>query len=301
MKHCRKACGYCTGISTSTHTVTFRPTAIPRTPSAKEMQEAVMLKMTNFDMNKWKEMEANFKRKVASAASRYCADGGASCQISPRRRRSSDSMEFSADMVHLVPGYPMQSPNDPNITLLAFYLKLPGDVGDNLVSEDILKNIVKSDMKSIEGSMGVSITSVQSMPSTQLQDENDEKHEKDDEKSTSTTVIVAVTLGALLLLAIIISATLCIKTTGFGPKCRVQSNEKVDQGTDEVREAVYENTEKHGVTLSGPSVIAYENNAYVSVEQTAALTQQNQIIPIGDLRDKLYEQQNHSANANVRL
>ena len=81
----------------------------------------------------------------------------------------------------------------------------------------------------------------------------------------------------------------------------MQSNEKVDQGTDEVREAVYENTEKHGVTLSGPSVIAYENNAYVSVEQTAALTQQNQIIPIGDLRDKLYEQQNHSANANVRL
>ncbi|XP_022786238.1 uncharacterized protein LOC111326491 isoform X2 [Stylophora pistillata] len=322
MKHCRKACGYCTGISTSTHTVTFRPTAIPRTPSAKEMQEAVVLKMTNFDMNKWKEMEADFKREVASAASRYCAGGGASCQISPRRRRSSDSMEFSADMVHLVPGYPMQSPNDPNITLLAFYLQLPGDVGDNLVSEDVLKNIVKSDMKSIEGSMGVSITSVQPMPSTQLQvdgsmgvsitsvqptpstqlqDENDEKHEKDDEKSTSTTVIVAVTLGALLLLAIIISATLCIKTTRFGPKCRVQSNEKVDQGTDEVREAVCENTEKHGVTLSGPSVIAYENNAYVSVEQTAALTQQNQIIPIGDLRDKLYEQQNHSANANVRL
>ena len=36
----------------STHVVTYNPTAIPRTPSAKEIQEAVMLKMTNFEMKK---------------------------------------------------------------------------------------------------------------------------------------------------------------------------------------------------------------------------------------------------------
>ena len=40
------------GIFTSTHVVTFKPATIPRIPSAKEMQEAVMLKMKNFDMKK---------------------------------------------------------------------------------------------------------------------------------------------------------------------------------------------------------------------------------------------------------
>ena len=40
------------GNFTSTHVVTYNPTAIPRTPSAKEIQEAVMLKMTNFEMKK---------------------------------------------------------------------------------------------------------------------------------------------------------------------------------------------------------------------------------------------------------
>lgn len=40
------------GNFTSTHVLTYNPTTIPRTPSAKEIQEAVMLKMTNFEMKK---------------------------------------------------------------------------------------------------------------------------------------------------------------------------------------------------------------------------------------------------------
>ncbi|PFX28263.1 Transmembrane protease serine 5 [Stylophora pistillata] len=245
-----------------TQVVTFKPTAIPRTPSTKEMQEAVMLKMTNFDMNKWKEMEVDFKREVASAASRYCAAGGASCQTSRRRRRSSESMVFSEDMVHIVPGYPKQSPDNLKITLLAFYLHLPGNIGDNFVSEDVLKRIVKSDMKSIEGSMGVRITTVQSMPSTQS--ENDEEDKKDDEKSTSIFVILGAALGALLLLGIIISVAFCIKTTRFGSKCQVQSSEKVYQGIDKGREAIHESTKRHEVTFSKPSGITYDNGRYVS-------------------------------------
>ena len=120
-------------------------------------------------------------------------------------------MKFSADMVQIVPGYPMLSPDDPSITLLAFYLQLPGGVGDNLVSEDVLKNIVKSDMKSIEGSMGVSIKNVESMPLPQ--NKEDQEDEIDDERSVSTSVIVCVALGSLFLLGFIIAVTLIIKST----------------------------------------------------------------------------------------
>ena len=124
-------------------------------------------------------------------------------------------MKFSADMVQIVPGYPMPSPDDPSITLLAFYLKLPGGVGDNVVSENVLKNIVKSDMKSIEGSMGVSITTVQSMPTTPPRIDVDQEDETDDEGSISTSVIVGVALGSLFLLGIIIAVTLFIKSTRY--------------------------------------------------------------------------------------
>ena len=133
--------------------------------------------------------------------------------FSLRRRRSFDSMKFSDDMVQIVPGYPRLSPDDPSITLLAFYLQLPGGVGDNLVSEDVLKNIVKSDIKSIEGSMGVSITTVQSMPSTK--NEVDQEDETDDEGSISTSVIVGVTLGSLSLLGILIAVNLFIKSNRY--------------------------------------------------------------------------------------
>ena len=120
-------------------------------------------------------------------------------------------MKFSADMVQIVPGYPMPSPVDPSITLLAFYLQLPGGVRDSLVSEDVLKNIVKSDMISIEGSMGVSIKNVESMPLPQ--NKEDEEDEIDDERSVSTSVIVGVALGFLFLLGFIIAVTLIIKST----------------------------------------------------------------------------------------
>ena len=140
--------------------------------------------------------------------------------FSLRRRRSSDSMknlignpQFSDDMVQIVSGYPRLSPDDPSITLLAFYLQLPGGVGDNLVSEDVLKNIVKSDIKSIEGSMGVSITTVQSMPSTK--NEVDQEDETDDKGSISTSVIVGVTLGSLSLLGILIAVNLFIKSNRY--------------------------------------------------------------------------------------
>ena len=72
---------------------------------------------------------------------------------------------------------------------------------------------MKSDIKSIEGSMGVSITTVQSMPSTK--NEVDQEDETDDKGSISTSVIVGVTLGSLSLLGILIAVNLFIKSNRY--------------------------------------------------------------------------------------
>ena len=120
-------------------------------------------------------------------------------------------MEFSADMVHIVPGYPMQSPDDPDITLLAFYLQLPGGVVDNVVGKDVLNAIVKSDMKSIEGSMDATIASVQPMPSSTDTRLQDDKGNQSDEKSSPTGAIVGVAIGGVSLLGIIVIAVLVVK------------------------------------------------------------------------------------------
>ena len=66
----------------------------------------------------------------------------------------------------------------------------------------------------------------------------------------------------------------------FGPKCRALSTDKVNQGIDVTQEALHGNADKHGVTFSKPRGIAYDNGAYVSVEQATASVQQSGIIPI---------------------
>ena len=110
-------------------------------------------------------------------------------------------MIFSADMVHILPGYPMQSPDDPLITLLAFYLQLPQGFSDSVVTKDVLQAIVKSDMPSIEGSMGSSISSVQPFVSTA----DTKEDEENDEESKPTSVIIGASVGGVLLFVFIVA------------------------------------------------------------------------------------------------
>lgn len=77
----------------------------------------------------------------------------------------------------------------------------------------------------------------------------------------------------------------------FGPRCRVLSTDKVNQGSDVAQEAVNENTDIHGATLNKPSVIPC---AYVSAQQSG-------VMPIENVSEKLYGQQNHSASKSVHL
>ena len=67
-------------------------------------------------------------------------------------------MVFSPSMVHILPGYPKRSPEDPKVAMIAFYLNLPPEVSQGTVlSKYILTTVIKSNMPSIGRSMNGSI------------------------------------------------------------------------------------------------------------------------------------------------
>ena len=108
-------------------------------------------------------------------------------------------MVFTSDLVHILPGYPKQSPSNPQISLLAFYLKLPQGFSNSIVNKDALIDIVKSDMLNIEGSIGGNIISIQPLP---LRDTS-EVDQKNDKEATPTGAIIGASVGGAMLLFII--------------------------------------------------------------------------------------------------
>ena len=79
-------------------------------------------------------------------------------------------MTFSNNMVHILSGYPMQSPDDPDVALLAFYLSFPHGLSNSaVVNKDVLKDIVKIEKSTIGGTIGGTIVSVDPLPSTTKQ------------------------------------------------------------------------------------------------------------------------------------
>ena len=67
-------------------------------------------------------------------------------------------MVFAPNMVHILPGYPKRSPEDPKVAMIALYLSLPPDVSQGTVlSKYILTTVIKSNMPSIGRSLDDSI------------------------------------------------------------------------------------------------------------------------------------------------
>ena len=72
-------------------------------------------------------------------------------------------------MVHILQGYPKQSPEDPEVTMIAFYLSFPPEISQGtVVSEGMLTTVVESNMQSIGRSMDSSIVSVKPLRSLSI-------------------------------------------------------------------------------------------------------------------------------------
>ena len=118
-----------------------------------------------------------------------------------RRKRSSDKIVFTSDMVHILPGYPKMSTDDPLIILLAFYLQLPRGFSDDIVDKDVLKAIVKSEAESIERSVGGTIVSVQPLIATT----ETGTEEGDKESNPQNAVIIGASVGVVTLVVVIVA------------------------------------------------------------------------------------------------
>ena len=85
------------------------------------------------------------------------------CCFRSRQRRSS-GMVFYPNMVHILPGYPKQSPEDSKVAMIALFLSLPPEVSQGtILSKDILATVITKNMSSIGKSLNGSIVSVYPM------------------------------------------------------------------------------------------------------------------------------------------
>ena len=111
-------------------------------------------------------------------------------------------------MVHILPGYPKPSPDDPEIALLAFYIQHPQGFSDAADNKDALKAIVESNEQSIGGSVDGTILSVQPLIST-----TEITEESDEESNPQNVIIIGVCVGGVILIVIIASLALLLKRT----------------------------------------------------------------------------------------
>ena len=118
-------------------------------------------------------------------------------------------------MVHIIDGYPIQSPENDCITLLAFYLQLPEGFSENVVPKDALIDIVNSNMSSIGGSMNGTILSVKSLltstPDTFKGEQKDEESDEESQSKRATCAIIGASIGGVLFFLIIVALILTFK------------------------------------------------------------------------------------------
>lgn len=109
-------------------------------------------------------------------------------------------MVFTSDMVHILPGYPKESADNPSIILLAFYLQFPREFSDDIVNKDALKSIVESKEQSIGGSVGGTISRVRPLIST-----SEIRKESHEEPKSKNAIIIGVCVGGAILVFILIA------------------------------------------------------------------------------------------------
>ena len=111
-------------------------------------------------------------------------------------------MVFSPNMVHILPGYPKRSPENPKVAMIALYLSLPSDVPQGTVlSKYILTTVIKSNMPSIGRSINGSIVKVYPLvsPPGEFQN-NDNKSE-----ANRTGATVGGIVGGCLFLVVVVA------------------------------------------------------------------------------------------------
>ncbi|KAJ7380987.1 hypothetical protein OS493_004581, partial [Desmophyllum pertusum] len=142
------------------------PLPIPRDPSEKEKEEAVQFSITRKNGFEWDfEKDKSFKEKMASVTTDYCDDNRTRCALkdSGRKRRFPLSELYTADQVHLLPGYPSNSSSSLQV---AFYVQQPLGVfigNFSVLPRNTLAVIIISHTSELETAIGANISDVETL------------------------------------------------------------------------------------------------------------------------------------------
>ncbi|XP_078353037.1 mucin-like protein [Oculina patagonica] len=138
----------------------------PRVPSIKEREEAVQFLIPRTKGFDWEfEKDKSFKEKMASVATDYCTENRTRCALKETRRlrRSPFTELYTADQVHLLPGYP----SNTSVSLqVAFYVQQPlglfiGNV--SVLPRDTLADIVTAHKSELETAIGANISDIETL------------------------------------------------------------------------------------------------------------------------------------------
>ncbi|KAJ7380975.1 hypothetical protein OS493_004567 [Desmophyllum pertusum] len=117
------------------------------------------------DLNGIPKKNRNFKEKVASMTTDYCDDNRTRCALkdSRRKRRSPLSELYTADQVHLLPGYPSNSSGSLQV---AFYVQQPiglfiGNI--SVLPRNTLVLIIITRKSELETAIGANISDVETL------------------------------------------------------------------------------------------------------------------------------------------
>jgi len=132
------------------------PTVPPPKPaSEQEIQNSVELRLANMTKDQYNAtIDKNLKETMAQKMDSYCAQNRFACGITSNRRRRSLGI-FTADNVHLLPGFPVQ---DNSFLRVAFYVLLPSFVqGGGVIPAATLLQVVNDSKSDLEAVFGVPI------------------------------------------------------------------------------------------------------------------------------------------------
>ena len=90
--------------------------------------------------------------------------------------------------------------------MLALYLQFPQEFRGDIVDNDVLKDIVESNEKSIGESVGGTISSIQPLVST-----TETAEKSDEEPKSKNAIIIGVCVGGVILVAILVAVFLHFK------------------------------------------------------------------------------------------
>jgi len=157
--------GKCRGLAKN-ETTPIPVLPAPRKPSKIEEEQAVQISISSNSQIKWDfQTDKSFKEKMASVTSDYCAQNRTKCALKEerRKRRALFFDLYTADEVHLLPGYPS---NSSGTSQVAFYVKQPlglfiGNI--SVLPRSTLVDIVITHKSELETAIGANISRVKAL------------------------------------------------------------------------------------------------------------------------------------------